>query len=61
MVFKHKKYSILKNFSAKPINPLEMRGHVNLSIGIVGPIEKWRFTKTMLHVAIVDHTPIKVE
>jgi hypothetical protein len=59
--FKHSVGSILANFPNKPINPLEMRGHADLPIGVVCSIEEQWFTETTLHVAFVDHGPIKVE
>jgi len=34
---------------------------VDLPIRIVGPIEVRWFARTTLHVAFVDHEPIKVE
>jgi hypothetical protein len=61
MGFKHNIGSILTNFLDEPINPLELYEHVNLLIGIVGPIEKRWFAGTMLHVTFVDHRPIKVK
>jgi hypothetical protein len=59
--FKHNVSSILTNLPNKPINPLEMRGHANLPIGIICSIEERWFAGTTLHVAFVDHRPIKVE
>jgi hypothetical protein len=59
--FKHNISSILPNLPNKPINPLEMRGHADLPIGIICSIEKWWFARTTLHVAFVDHELIKVE
>jgi hypothetical protein len=59
--FKHNVSSILANFPNKPINPLEMHGHADLPIGIICSIEEWWFAGTTLHVAFVDHGPIKVE
>jgi hypothetical protein len=61
MGFKHIVSSILANLLNKPINPLEMRGHADLPIGIICSIEEWWFAGTTLHVAFVDHGPIKVE
>jgi hypothetical protein len=61
MGFKHNVGSILANLPDKPINPLKMRGHVDLPIGVVCSIEERWFVGTMLHVAFVDHGPIKVE
>jgi hypothetical protein len=34
---------------------------VDLPIGVVCSIEEWRHAKTVLHVAFMDHGPIKVE
>jgi hypothetical protein len=61
MRFKHNISSILTNLPDKPINLLKMRGHVDLSIGIVCSIKEWWFARTTLHVAFMDHGPIKVE
>jgi hypothetical protein len=61
MGFKHNISSILANLSNKSINPLEMRGHADLPIGIISSIEERWFTRITLHVAFVDHGPIKVE
>jgi hypothetical protein len=38
--FKHNVGSILANLQNKPINPLEMRRHVDLPIGVVCSIEE---------------------
>jgi hypothetical protein len=59
--FKHNINSILANLPKKPINPLEMRGYVNLPIEIICSMEERWFAGTTLHVAFVDHGPIKVE
>jgi hypothetical protein len=59
--FKHNEGSILTNLSDKSINPLEMCGHTNVPIGIIGPIKKQRFAETTLHIVFVDHRLIKVE
>jgi hypothetical protein len=59
--FKHNVNSILANLPNKSINPPEMRGHTDLPIGIICSIEERWFTRTTLHVAFVDHGPIKVE
>jgi hypothetical protein len=59
--FKHNVSSILANLPDKLINPLEMSEHADLPIGIICSIEEWWFAGTMLHVAFVDHRPIKVE
>jgi hypothetical protein len=59
--FKHNVSSILANLPNKPINTLEMRGHADLSIGIICSIEERWFAGTTLHVAFVDHEPIMVE
>jgi hypothetical protein len=61
MGFKHNESSILANFPNKPINTLKMGTHAYFSIGIVCSIEERWFTGTTLHVAFVDHGPIKVE
>jgi hypothetical protein len=61
MGFKHNIDSILANLPNKPINPLEIRGHTNLLIGVVCSIEERWFAETTLHVAFVNHRPIKVE
>ena len=58
---KHNVISILiylQNFS---INSLKMRRHANLPIGVICSIEERWFAGTTLHVAFVDHGPIKVE
>jgi hypothetical protein len=61
MGFKHNISSILANLPNKPINPLEMCGHADLPIGVVFfSIEGRWFTRTTLHVASVDHRPIKI-
>ena len=57
----HNVSSILANFPDEPINPLEMRRHADLPIRLVGPIKVRWFAGTTLHVAFVDHGPIKVE
>jgi hypothetical protein len=36
-----------------------MRRHTNLLIGVVCSIKEWQFTETALHVAFMDHKPIK--
>jgi hypothetical protein len=59
--FKHNVSSILVNLPNKPINPLEMRRHADLPIGIICPIEEQWFAETTLYVAFVDHGPIKVK
>jgi len=61
MRFKHNVSSILANLPNKPIDHLNMHGHVDLSIGIVCSIEEWWFARTTLHIVFVDHRPIKVE
>jgi hypothetical protein len=61
MGFKHNVSTILANLPNKPINPLKMRIHAVLPIGIICSIEERWFTRTMLHVTFVDHGPIKVE
>jgi hypothetical protein len=38
-----------------------MSGHADLPIGIICSIEEQWFAGTTLHVAFVDHEPIKVE
>jgi hypothetical protein len=60
-VFKHNVGSFLVNLLDKPINPLKIRGHADLPIGVVCSIEEWWFAGTTLHVAIVDHGSIKVQ
>jgi hypothetical protein len=59
--FKHNVSSILANLSNKSINPREMRGHADLPIGIICSIEERWCAETTLHVAFVDHRPVKVE
>jgi hypothetical protein len=59
--FKHNVGSILINLLNKPINPLEMRGHADLLIGVVCSIEERWFAGTMLHIAFIDYGLIKVE
>jgi hypothetical protein len=59
--FKHNIGSILANLLDKPINPLKMHGHADLLIEIVCFIEEQWFAETTLHVAFVDHGPIKVK
>jgi hypothetical protein len=59
--FKHNVGSILINLPNKSINPLEMRGHADLLIGVVCSIEGRWFAGTTLHIAFIDHRPIKVE
>ena len=61
MRFKHNVSSILANLPDKPIDPLKMRGHADLPIGVVCSIEERWFAGTTLDVAFVDHGPIKVE
>jgi hypothetical protein len=61
MRFKHNLSSILINLPDKPINPLKMCGHANLSIGVVYSIEERWFAETTLHVAFMDPGPIKVD
>jgi hypothetical protein len=61
MGFKHNIGSILANISNKPINPVEMRRHADLPIGVVCSIKEQWFVETTLHVAFVDHGPIKVK
>jgi hypothetical protein len=38
-----------------------MRGHADLPIGVVYSIEERWFAETTLHVAFIDHEPIKEE
>jgi hypothetical protein len=61
MGFKRNVGSILANLPNKPINPLEMRRHADLLIGVVCSIEERWFAETTLHVSFMDHGPIKVE
>jgi hypothetical protein len=61
MRLKHNVSSILANLPNKPINPLEMRRHADLPIGVVYSIKERWFAKTTLHVAFMDHGPIKME
>jgi hypothetical protein len=61
MGFKHNAGSILANLLDKPINPLKIHGHVDLPIGVVCSTKERWFARTTLHVAFVDHGPIKVE
>jgi hypothetical protein len=59
--FKHNVGSILANLPDKPINPLKMHGHADLSIGVVCSIEERWFAETTLYVAFIDHGPIKMK
>jgi hypothetical protein len=59
--FKHNVSSILVNLPNKPINPLEMRGYMDLLIGIICSIEERWFAGTTLYVVFMDHEPIKVK
>ena len=61
MSSKHLVVSILTNLPNSPINALKMRRHADLPVGVVCSIEVWRFAGTALHVAFIDHGPIKVE
>jgi hypothetical protein len=61
MRFKHHVSRILANLLDKPIDPLKMRGHTDLPIGVVYSIEERWFARTTLHVTFVDHGTIKVE
>ena len=58
---KHLVVRILTNLLNSPINALKMCRHVDLSVGVVCSIEVGRLARTTLHVAFVDHGPIKVE
>jgi hypothetical protein len=58
---KHNVISILINLSNFSINPLKMRRHANLPIGVVCSIEEQCFARTVLHIAFMDHGPIKLE
>ena len=58
---KHLIVRILTNFPNSLINALKMRRHVDLSGRVVCSIEVRWFVRTVLHVAFVDHGPIKVE
>ena len=58
---KHLIVRILTNLLNSPINTLKMRRHTDLPVGVVCSIEVRRFAGTALHVAFVDHGPIKVE
>jgi hypothetical protein len=59
--FKHNVGSIIANLPDKPINPLKMCGHADLSIGVVCSIEERWFAETMLYVIFMDHGPIKMK
>jgi hypothetical protein len=59
MGFKHNIGSILVNLPDKPINPLKIREHADLPIGVVCSIEEWWFAGTTLHVAFMDHDRLK--
>jgi hypothetical protein len=61
MRFKHNVNSILTNLPDKSIDPLKMRGHADLPIGVVCCIEEQWFVRTTLYVVFMDHGPIKVE
>jgi len=51
---------ILTDLPNTPIQALEIRRHADLPINIVCTIEVRRLAGTVLHVAFVDHGPIKV-
>jgi hypothetical protein len=59
--FKHNISIILRNLLDLPINALKMRRHADLPIKVVCSIEERWLAGTALHVAFVDHRPIKVE
>ena len=61
MSSKHLEVRILANLPNSPINALKMCRHADLLVGIVCSIEVLQFVRTALHVAFVDHGPIKVE
>ena len=58
---KHLAIRILTNLLNSPIKALKMRRHVDLPVGVVSSIEVGWLAGTALHVAFVDHGPIKVE
>ena len=58
---KHLVVRILANLPNSPINALKMRRHADLPVGAICSIKERRFARTTLHVAFVDHRPIKVE
>jgi len=51
---------ILTDLPNTPIQALEIRRHADLPINIVCTIEVRQLAGTVLHVAFVDHGPIKV-
>ena len=61
MSSKHLVVSILTNLPNSPINALKMCRHANLLVRVVCSIEVRRLARTALHVAFMDHGPIKVE
>ena len=61
MSSKHLIVRILASLPNSPINALKMRRHADLLVGVVYSIEVGRLAGTTLHVAFVDHRPIKVE
>jgi hypothetical protein len=59
--FKRNVSSILTNLSDLPINALKMCRHADLRIGVVCSIKERWLAGIVLHVAFVDHGPIKVK
>jgi len=58
---KHLVVRILANLPNSSINALKMRRHADLLVGAICSIEERRFAGTTLHVAFMDHGPIKLE
>ena len=58
---KHLVVRILANLPNSSINALKMHRHVDLPVGVVSSIEVGWLAGTALHVAFVDHGPIKVQ
>ena len=56
----HNVISFLTNLLDPPVYALKMHRHADLLVGVVCSIEERRFVGTMLHVAFMDHGPIKV-
>ena len=61
MSSKHHVIWILTNLPNPRVDALEMRRHADLPIRVVCSIEERWLAGTALHVAFVDHGPIKVE
>jgi hypothetical protein len=55
------KIRIEANFPNLVTDVLKIRGHANLPVWVIGPIEEWRFANTSFHVTYVDFEPIRKE